>query len=35
MLRERVAPLESDLRSLVIELARLGVHNPTNGARQA
>lgn len=35
MLRERVAPLESDLRSLVIELARLGVHNPANGSRQA
>ena len=29
MLRDRVQPLESDLRSLVIELARLGVHQPT------
>ena len=28
MLRDRVLPLESDLRALVIELARLGVHQP-------
>ena len=28
LLRDKVSPLEADLRSLVIELARLGVHNP-------
>jgi Tfp pilus assembly protein PilO len=28
MLSNRVGPMEADLRSLVIELARLGVHNP-------
>lgn len=27
-LRDRVAPLESDLRALTIELARIGVHQP-------
>ena len=34
LLRERISPLENDMRSLVIELARLGVHNPSNGHRQ-
>lgn len=27
-LRDRVSPLESDLRALTIELARIGVHQP-------
>ncbi len=35
IMRERITPIENDLRSLVLELARLGVHNPANGQRQA
>ena len=28
LLRDKVGPIESDMRALVIELARIGVHNP-------
>lgn len=33
MLVSKVAPLESDLRALVIELARNGMHPPKGGNR--